>query len=483
MPKMPPLWLSVIPLLTLVSLISIAVALFGEDALSGASQLVLLISSAVCVALGLAGRYLTFKDFEDAIVEKVSSVSTALVILLLIGALAGTWMVSGIVPTMIYYGINILHPSWFLVCACIISAVVSIMTGSSWTTVATIGIALMGIGEALGFDEGWVAGAIISGAYFGDKMSPLSDTTIMASTTVGTPLFRHIRYMMGTTIPTLIISLLVFTVKGLVQGADGESGVTEIRQGLDNTFCISGWLLIVPLCTGIMIVRKMPTLAILFLGVVMACVAAVLVQPTLLYSIGDCGEGQSVRSIAKGIMQTMSGDTNLHTGVEMLDKLVATHGMAGMTSTVWLIICAMIFGASMTASRMLECVVMSILRHAKSPASMVGATVMTGICMNLITCDQYLSIIISSSMYKDAYRRNGYEPRLLSRSVEDSATVTSPIIPWNTCGMTQASVLGVSTMTYLPYCIFNWLSPVCSVIVALSGKGIRRLKTQTAPTT
>ena len=275
--QLPPVWISCIPLIVLVILISVAVSLFGDNALNGASQLVLLLSSSVCVMLGLSIKSMTFRDFEKTLTEKIASVSIALVILLLIGALSGTWMVSGIVPTLIYYGMYILQPAWFLVSACVICAVVSLMVGSSWTTVATIGIALMGIGQALGFSVGWTAGAIISGAYFGDKMSPLSDTTVMASSTVGVPLFTHIRYMMGTTWPTFSITLIVFLIVGIVKGAEGVSDVAEVSTGLRNTFCISPWLLTVPVATGYMIYKKLPSVAILFLSVIMVCVAALIV--------------------------------------------------------------------------------------------------------------------------------------------------------------------------------------------------------------
>ncbi len=467
--QLPPVWISCLPLLVLVALISVAVSLFGDNALNGASQLVLLLSSSVCVMLGLSIKSMTFRDFEKTLTEKIASVSIALVILLLIGALSGTWMVSGIVPTLIYYGMYILQPAWFLVSACVICAVVSLMVGSSWTTVATIGIALMGIGQALGFSIGWTAGAIISGAYFGDKMSPLSDTTVMASSTVGVPLFTHIRYMMGTTWPTFTITLVVFLLVGIVKGAEGESDVAAVSNGLCNTFCISPWLLIVPVATGYMIYKKLPSVAILFLSVIMACVASLIAQQDRLLEIAGTGNA-SVKSTVIGLLTMMYGETNIDTGDEMLNSLVSTSGMAGMISTIWLIVCAMIFGASMTASKMLDSIVFSMLRRPKNAVAMVGSTAVMGIFLNLIMCDQYLSIIIASSMYKDAYLDNGYEPRLLSRTIEDSATVTSPIIPWTTCGMTQANVLGVSTLTYAPYCIFNYLSPVVTVLMALRVK-------------
>lgn len=464
--SLPPLWVSCIPLVCLVALISLVVALFGDNALSGASQVVLLIAAAICVSLGLLIKSLTFETFEKALTDKIASVSIALVILLLIGALSGSWMVSGIVPTLIYYGMYILQPAWFLAAACIICAIVSVMTGSSWTTVATIGIALMGIGQALGFSVGWTAGAIISGAYFGDKMSPLSDTTVMASSTVGVPLFTHIRYMMGTTWPTFTITIIVFLFVGIVMGAEGESDIVEISEGLQRTFCISPWLLLVPCVTGYMIYKKYPSVAILFVSIMMACIAALIAQPERLYEISGTN-ARTIKTTVMGLLTMMYGDTNIDTGSETLNSLVSTSGMAGMTSTVWLIVCAMIFGAAMSSSKMLDSIVYSMLRWPKRPITMVGSTALVGIFLNLIMCDQYLSIIIASSMYKDAYIKNGYEAKLLSRTIEDSATVTSPIIPWTTCGMTQSSVLGISTLAYAPYCVFNYLSPLITILMSL----------------
>ncbi len=470
----PSIFISLIPLICLCIFIAIAISLFGDAALDGASQIVLLICSAIAVTLALPGRYVSFRKLEEAISEKVASVAVALVILLLIGALAGSWMISGIVPSLIYYGLKILHPNFFLVTACIISGIVSVMTGSSWTTIATIGVALMGIGEALGIGVGWVGGSIVAGAYFGDKMSPLSDTTIMASSVCGVPLFKHIRFLMGTTVPSMGITLLVYLLVGLIVGAQGESNVAQISDGLQRTFHISPWLLIVPVLTGIMIARRMPTLAILFLAVLMGTVTALVAQTDLVYQIsGD----RSLRGLISGAMTMIYGSTNLETGIPMLNDLVSTSGMSGMVSTIWLIICAMIFGASMTATGMLESIVLFILRFPKRPTSMVATTVITGFFLNVITCDQYISIIISSSMFKNAFTKMGLDARLLSRSIEDSATVTSPLIPWSTCGMTQAHVLGVSTFVYAPYALFNYLCPLMSILVA--DYAVRRLNRQT----
>lgn len=464
--SLPSLYLSLVPLVFLVALVAFVVSVFGSDALGGASQVALILASALCVGLGMAFGGLTFQQFEEAATEKITSVSSAIIILLLIGALGGVWMVSGVVPTMIYYGLQVLNPQIFLVTACIVCAAVSVMTGSSWTTVATIGVAMMGIGEALGFSSGLVAGAIISGAYFGDKISPLSDTTVMASQTVGTPLFDHIRYMMFTTVPTFVITLVIFLVIGFMIDTQGTGNADQVCQVLSTTFHISPWLLLVPVLTGIMIARRLPSIIILFIAVVMACVAAMVAQRHLLYEVAQLS---GIEGLFKGVMMSMYDSTGINTGVEELNSLVATRGMSGMMGTIWLIICAMIFGGAMTATRMLETIVKSIRKLAQTTLSMVGCTALTGIFLNLTTSDQYLSIILTSSMYKDIYRKHGYEPRLLSRTCEDSATVTSVLIPWNTCGMTQSSVLGVSALAYAPYCFFNWISPLMTMLVAWIG--------------
>lgn len=464
--SLPSLYLSLVPLVFLVALVAFVVSVFGSDALGGASQVALILASALCVGLGMAFGGLTFQQFEEAATEKITSVSSAIIILLLIGALGGVWMVSGVVPTMIYYGLQVLNPQIFLVTACIVCAAVSVMTGSSWTTVATIGVAMMGIGEALGFSSGLVAGAIISGAYFGDKISPLSDTTVMASQTVGTPLFDHIRYMMFTTVPTFVITLVIFLVIGFMIDTQGTGNADQVCQVLSTTFHISPWLLLVPVLTGIMIARRLPSIIILFIAVVMACVAAMVAQRHLLYEVAQLS---GIEGLFKGVMMSMYDSTGINTGVVELNSLVATRGMSGMMGTIWLIICAMIFGGAMTATRMLETIVKSIRKLAQTTLSMVGCTALTGIFLNLTTSDQYLSIILTSSMYKDIYRKHGYEPRLLSRTCEDSATVTSVLIPWNTCGMTQSSVLGVSALAYAPYCFFNWISPLMTMLVAWIG--------------
>ncbi len=382
-------------------------------------------------------------------------------------------MVAGIVPTMIYYGMQILRPEVFLVSSSVLCALVSLMIGSSWTTVATIGLALMGIGKAHGFDDGWIAGSIITGAYFGDKLSPLSDTTVLAASVSGTPLFTHIRYMLYTTVPTFCISLALFLIAPLTMDVSRHGNVVEFMEGLQHTFVISPWLMVVPMLTGVMIARRWPSMVVLFLAILLAVVVALVVQSQLVHHIsGEQGEGLLAQY--KGMMQVCYGSTDIETGNDVLNKLVHTNGMSGMMPTIWLIICAQTFGGALTATGQLRDLMHIILHFVRGTVSLVASIVGTALFCNIAMADQYLSIMLSSSMFKDTFQKHGYEPRLLSRSCEDGATVTSVLIPWNTCGLTQSTVLGVATMTYLPYCFFNFLSPLMSIFVASTGWKIKR---------
>ena len=465
--------LSFLPFVVLIVLITCCVAVFGNATLDGASQVSLLVASAVSVLVGHFAKRLTWSDLEQEITNKIASCTPAIIILLLIGAIGGTWMVSGIVPTMIYYGMQILRPEIFLVSSSLLCALISLMIGSSWTTVATIGVALMGIGKAHGFDDGWIAGSIITGAYFGDKLSPLSDTTVLASSVSGTPLFTHIRYMTFTTVPTFCISLSIFLIVGLSMNVSGHGNVAEFMDGLQNTFVISPWLLVVPVLTGIMIARRWPSMVVLFLAILLAAVVGLVVQADLVHAISG-EEGGGLLSSYKGMMKVCYGATNIETGVPMLNELVHTSGMGGMMPTIWLIICAQTFGGALTATGQLQDLMRLVLRWVRGTTSLVASTVGSALFCNFAMADQYLSIMLTSSMFRDTYQQRGYESRLLSRSCEDGATVTSVLIPWNTCGLTQSTVLGVATLTYLPYCFFNLLSPVTSIVVAAIGWKIRK---------
>ena len=462
----------------MVALLFVTIRTFGSDALSGGSQVVLLTATAVCCLIAMGYSKVRWKTIELAMINNITGVATALIILLIIGALSGSWMISGVVPTLIYYGMQIIHPSFFLASTCIICAIVSVMTGSSWTTIATIGIALLGIGQAQGFEDGWIAGAIVSGAYFGDKISPLSDTTILASSVTDTPLFKHIKYMMITTVPSILITLIIFTVAGLTHEATATDQIARYSASLKETFDISLWLLIVPVITGILIAKRIPSIITLFISTALAGVFALFFQPHLLQEISGLPI-QDMQSQFKGLIMTFYGSTQIQTGNPELNDLVSTRGMSGMMNTIWLIICAMCFGGAMTASGMLGSITSVFIRFMKRTVGLVASTVASGLFLNICTADQYISIILTGNMFKDIYQKKGYESRLLSRTTEDSVTVTSVLIPWNTCGMTQATILGVATLTYLPYCFFNLISPLMSITVAAIGYKIKRINEKT----
>ena len=475
----PSWWISLIPFVVLVAALSIVIYVFGTDALSGASQVALMFAAGVTVALAMVLYRIPWKTFEDAILDNITSVGTSIVILLLIGAVAGSWMVSGVVPTMIYYGMKVIFPDIFLFASCIISALIAMMTGSSWTTIATVGVALVGIGTAQGYEPGWIAGAIISGAYFGDKVSPLSDTTVLASSSSGTPLFTHIRFMMGTTVPSFVITLVIFLVVSLLHDDSAAMMAADFSNDLKETFNISPWLFIVPVLTALLIVRKVSAIATLFIAAVIAGIAALIFQPHIIGAVAsgispDSSSGLSFIDGFKGLFITYYGSTAIETGNDALNSLVATRGMTGMLNTVFLIIAASTFGGTLVGSGMLQSLTDALVRFVKRRVTMVTATVGTGVFANMITGDQYLSILLTSSLYKKLYHERGYESKLLSRSVEDSATVVSVLIPWNSCGMTQATVLKVPTLEYLPYCFFNIISPLMSIFIAAIGYRIVR---------
>lgn len=472
--KTPSPILSLVPLAVLVGLLFVTISIWGSDALSGASQVVLLFSTAVCCLIGMLFCKVSWKAFEIAIVNNITGVATALIILLIIGALSSSWMISGVVPTLIYYGVQLIHPHLFLVSTSVICAIVSIVTGSSWTTIATIGVALFGIGQVQGFDAGWIGGAIISGAYFGDKISPLSDTTVLASSVTGTPLFKHIRYLMITTVPSMTIALLIFLFAGFTHETTDTAHIHEFRLALKETFNISLWLLIVPAVTGVLIAKRIPAIITLFVSSILAIVFAVIFQPEILREISGAAS-VTMESLFTGSLMTLYGGTQIETGSAALNDLVSTRGMAGMMNTVWLILCAMCFGGAMVASGMLSSIISVFIRFMKNRFGLVASTVFSGLFFNICTADQYISIILTGRMYKDTYAEKGYDSTLLGRTIEDAVTVTSPLVPWNSCGLTQSTVLGVATFTYLPYCFFNLISPLMSMFIAAIGYKIVRI--------
>lgn len=470
-PTTPAWWVAAIPFLVLVIALFGVIRFFGASALDGASQVALLFAAAVSVAIAMIFYGISWDKMESAISDNIRSIGTATIILLMIGAISGSWMVSGIVPTLMYYGLKILSPKIFLFAVCLICALVSLMTGSSWTTIATIGVAFIGIGMALGYSAGWTAGAIISGAYFGDKISPLSDTTVLASSVTETPLFTHIRYMMITTVPSMAITCIIFLVASLMHPVSAAVHVEEFSAALGSAFHLSPWLLLVPVFTGVLIAKRVPALLTLFLSAFVAGIVSLFSQPELIAGIGG---GSDFGGYFRGLMQVFYGSTSVPTGSESLDELVQTRGMVGMLNTVFLIFSAATFGGTLTGSGMIQSLTAALTRRISGRFPLVGSTVLTGLFSNMVTGDQYLSILLTSSLYKDLYKEKGFETRLLSRTTEDAVTVTSVLVPWNSCGMTQSTVLKVSTFDYLPYCFFNILSPLMSLTVAAIGYKIFR---------
>lgn len=458
-----PLLVSLLPIIVLLSSLVMIMMCEGADAIAGYSPVVLLGSAALSVVLSFVFGALSRRGMTVGLVRSARQILPAVPMLICIAMVATTWMVSGVVPTLIVYGLEVLTPTLFLVTACVVCALISVLTGSSWSTIATIGVAFMGIGQVMGFSAGWIAGAIISGAYFGDKISPLSDTTVVASSACGVDLFAHMRYLMLSSVPALLVALVVFAVKGFMSDAADAGQGMMLNDALRNTFNITPWTLVIPAITLALIAFRVPTLLTLAASALLGFVGIFVFQPDLGHSVISAG----------GML--WSGNA-MDTGVERLDSLVSTGGISGMMSTVALVLSAMMFGAAMMGTGMLASITRSFTSRLHKRTSIVGATVGSGLFMNSTTADQYLSLIITGNMYRNVYRQFGLEPRLLSRTIEDSVSVTSVLIPWNSCGITQSTVLGVSTMVYFPYCIFNLLSPCMSLLLAWTGWRIRNLR-------
>jgi len=472
MVRQPKLIHGIIPIAFLILFLTLNVIYFGDDTLTGANQIALLLASTIGSAIAMSLGY-KWGYIRQIIVKTIGSAMPSILILMLIGALAGTWMISGVVPTLIYYGLKILHPKIFLFATVVITSLVSLATGSSWSTVATMGVALLGIGNALGFSHAIVAGAIVSGAYFGDKMSPLSDTTNLAPAMAGTDLFTHIKYMTITTIPSLTITLIIFLVIGLRFEPQGAVNINATLNTLTTTFNITPWLLLVPVFLIVVIVKKTPPLPSIMFGVLLGGVFALLFQPRIIEQVsGVTGNYAEAGYIA--VMKSMFGKVTIESGDSQMNELLTTRGMAGMMNTIWLIITAMIFGGVMESAGLLVRITETIIRFAKSTASLVASVVVSCLFFNVTASDQYISIVVPGRMFAKTFRKRGYKPELLSRTLEDSGTVTSVLIPWNTCGATQAAVLGVPTFSYAPYAFFNIISPFMSIIIASIGYKIRR---------
>lgn len=473
-PAAPRLWQALLPIALLVALLAFNVAVFGDGGLEGPNQLALLFAAAAAIVIGLA-RGQAFSHLLEHIVRGISTALGAILILLLIGALAATWLISGIVPAMISHGLLLLSPKVFLFAACLVCCVVSLATGSSWSTAATIGIALMGIGKAMGLHEGMVAGAVVSGAYFGDKLSPLSDTTNLAPVVAGTDLFTHIRYLLNTTVPSILIALIAFLGIGLFWAPPADAaGAEELRQAIGARFSIGWWLYLAPAVVVVLIVRKVPALPALFIGVLLGALFALLFQWPLLMELAG---GGGLKEIYRALIGAMGSGAAVATGNATVDELLVTKGMAGMLKTIWLILCAMVFGGAMEGTGLLQRLARAILAGVRSDGGLIAATATSCVVVNATASDQYLSIVVPGRMFAPVYAQRGLHPKVLSRTLEDSGTVTSALVPWNTCGAYMGSVLGVATLAYLPFCFFNLISPVMTVLQGALGWRIARLVT------
>lgn len=471
---------SMIPVVVLITLLAINVILVYQDAsIDGSNQMILIFSAAVAALVGISEGF-SWKHIEEGIVKSISTTTQAIIILLLIGALSGTWMISGIVPAMIYYGLLLLDPSYFLFACCLICSFVSVSTGSSWSTVATVGVALLGVGTTLGFYQPLIAGAIISGAYFGDKISPLSDTTNIAAAVTETPLFTHIKYMLITNIPNILITLLIFFFIGMNHRSDTHiEDIQSVMLAIQDKFYISPILFLVPLIVIFLIIKKMPAIPALLIGVMLGGIFALIFQSDLILALAD-STLPTAEALYRVIMDAMTVNMEIPTDNELLKGLLSSSGMSGMMGTVWLIIAAMMFGGTMEACNFLKSITNQILKLAQSDTSLVTATVMSCVFTNVLASDQYLSILIPGKMYKEAYKERGLASENLSRSLEDGGTVTSVLVPWNTCGAYQASVLGISTFAFAPFCFFNLFSPLMSIFFSLFKIKIRRIQPSTA---
>ena len=475
--KIIPLQIAILPLIFLVTLLSFNlyanVFIYDADPLAGSSQFILILSGAFAAMIGNLYN-VSYKDVVNSISNSIKSVTPALIILLWVGALAGTWMISGIIPSMVYYGLKILDPNIFLPACIIICSIISVATGSSWTTSATVGIALVGIGKALGIPAGMVGGAVIAGAYFGDKLSPLSDTTNLAAAVSKVDLFKHIKYLTYTTIPSISITLIVFIILGINQSSSGVTDNSFLINTIENTFNISLVLFIVPIIVLIMIVKKTPPIKALTVGTLLGALFAILFQPQIINELSDSSNSSIIASY-KVLIDTITSDMSITTESEILNELFSTGGMIGMLNTIFLVMATMIFGGSMDAIGAIKSISKALLNLADNIFKLFASTVASCLALNLTASDQYLSIVVSGKMFEKAFEDKGLAPENLSRTLEDSATVTSALIPWNSCGAYHSSVLGVSVGEYFIYAIFNWISPFMTLIYAALRIKIRTL--------
>lgn len=477
--RAPSLLQAAIPLIALIMMLVLSVYLYGEDASYGPNQIALWLAAGVALAVGFYNKF-TWEQIEEGIREGISVALGAMLIILAVGSLIGTWLLAGTVPSMIYYGLELLSPAWFYAASALICGIISLSIGSSWTTAATIGVALMGVAVGMDLSPAITAGAVVSGAYFGDKMSPLSDTTNLAPAVAGTDLFAHIRYMIYTAGPAFIITLIVFVLLGF--NAEASVSLLELERmqlELRNTFNI-GWEMLIPLIVLLYLAAsKRPALPTVFFGALLGGVWAVIFQPEVIAKLAGQSSANAEATL-KVVWNALTDGVVIESGSAELDELLSGGGMSSMLNTVWLILSAMTFGAIMEKLGLLQRLIEGLLGYIKGVGGLVTATLFTCFGANVLTADQYMAIVLPGRMFREEYERQGLDPRLLSRTLEDSATLTSALIPWNTCGAFMMATLGVSPLVYLPFAMFNWLTPLIAMVYAYTGIRILRLPNHAA---
>ncbi|MDO4736544.1 MAG: Na+/H+ antiporter NhaC family protein [Bacteroidia bacterium] len=466
--KKPSILLALVPITVLVLLIVIGVYLFGEDLTSGPSQIALITGSVVAALICLLYLKIPWEKIEEGMMDNMSKTTSALFIVLMIGALTASWTLSGVVPSIVYYGLKIIDPSVFLVVVFIFTGLISTMIGSSWTTVGTIGVAMLSAGHIMGFDSGWLAGAILSGAYFGDKVSPLSDTTNLSASIARVNLYEHVKYVLITNVPTFVLTAIFFGVAGILIPNNDNLDVAAQCESLASNFNISLWLFLIPGVTIFLMYKKISPYITLFCSALLGAFVAVFAQPQIIAQISPY-DVNSLQTLMYAPLKLLSSPVEIATGDPLIDDLASTNGMYGMLNTVWLVMCVSAFGAVMEVGGFIEVITVKLSKLIKSCVSLVATTATTCVVCNLVLSDQYMSIIIPGKMFSKMYEDNGYEGKLLSRTLQDSAAVTSVLIPWNSCGVVQSSVLGIPTLVYAPYCFFCYISPIISVIIAATG--------------
>ena len=473
--KNPTMLDAIAPIVVLIIMLSFSVYLYGDDSSYGANQIALILSASIAAIIAIKNGY-TWKEVETGIVKGIGMGMRAILILLAVGALIGTLIMSGTVPAMIYYGLNILSPSIFYFTACVICAIASLSIGSSWTVAGTLGVALMGIATGLGLSPSVTAGAIISGAYFGDKMSPLSDTTNLAPAIAGTDLFSHIRHMVWTTGPSLVIALIIFLIMGLNSNAEGNAdGLALIQSTLQNTFNISVVSFVPIVVIFVLAYKKMPAFPTILIGALLAGLFSIILQPEVVSNFVNQPELSKSLTLLSGVWTALHSGFVLESGVPMVDDLLTRGGMASMLNTIWLVVCALTFGAVLETAQLLNKIVEKVLTFANSTGSLIVTTIATCIGINIIAADQYISIVLPGRMYRAEFKRRKLAARNLSRALEDSGTITSPLIPWNTCGAYMSASLGIATFAYLPFCFFNLANPIVAIIYGLFNIKIEKI--------